>query len=363
MERLTIGEALKLHQISRRDFLKFCTIMAGTLALPASFGPKIARAMQNAPKPAVVWLEFQDCAGNTESLLRARNPTISNLILDVISVDYHETIMAPAGHQAEKSLDDAIQAGGHIVIVEGSIPTADGGIHCTVAGRTARSILQDATATAAAAIAVGNCACFGGIPAANPNPTGAVGVDELVSHIPVINMAACPMNVDNLTAAIVHFLTFNAWPALDAWKRPLFAYGMRIHDRCERRAHFDAGQYVERWGDFGHRQGWCLYKMGCKGPETYQNCPDLEWNAGTSWPIGAGHPCIGCSQPHFWDTLSPFYRRLPQVPGFGVESTADEIGLAVTAGTAVLIGAHAVGSAIRARTSKPESEPEEEKKE
>ena len=168
--------------------------------------------------------------------------------------------------------------------------------------------------------------------------------------MPVVNIAGCPMNVDNLTGTVVHFLTFGALPATDGLGRPLFAFGKRIHDHCERRAHFGAGQFVENWDDAGHRDGWCLYKMGCKGPETYHNCPDVRWNEGVSWPIGAGHGCLGCSEPGFWDTMTPFYRRLPEVPGFGVEASVDKIGLALTGLTAAGIAAHAVASGVRART-------------
>ncbi len=356
----TIGEALEEHKISRRDFLKFCTIMAGTLALPASYAPKIAEALEKAKKPTLVWLEYQDCAGCTESFLRSSRPPVTQIVLDILSVDYHETIMAPAGKQAEKSLEEAIAEGGHIVVVEGSIPTADGGVYCTIGGKSALELVRKAAKKALAVIAVGNCAAFGGIPAANPNPTGAKGVMEVVSGVPVVNLPGCPLNADNLTATIVHFLTFGSLPATDGLRRPLFAYGKRIHDHCERRAHFDAGQFVEAWGDEGHRKGWCLYKMGCKGPETYHNCPDLRWNEGVSWPVGSGHGCLGCSEPHFWDTMSPFYKRLPQVPGFGIEATADKIGLGLIGVTAAGIAAHAVGSALRAKAVKPPKKGEEE---
>jgi len=354
-----IGEALEEHKISRRDFLKFCTIMAGTLALPASYAPKIAEALEKAKKPTLVWLEYQDCAGCTESFLRSSRPSVAQIVLDILSVDYHETIMAPAGKQAEKSFEEAIAEGGHIVVVEGSIPTADGGVYCTIGGKSALELVRKATKKALAVIAVGNCASFGGIPAANPNPTGAKGVMEVVSGVPVVNIPGCPFNADNLTATIVHYLTFGSLPATDGLRRPLFAFGKRIHDHCERRAHFDAGQFVEAWGDEGHRKGWCLYKMGCKGPETYHNCPDLRWNEGVSWPVGSGHGCLGCSEPGFWDTMSPFYKRLPQVPGFGIEATADKIGLGLVGITAAGIAAHAIGSAVRAKVAKPAKEGEE----
>lgn len=258
--------------------------------------------------------------------------------------------MAAAGRQAEEAREATIKAGGHLVIVEGSIPTKDGGLYCCVGGRTATEILSEATRGAAAVIAVGNCAAFGGLAAAAPNPTGAVGVRDLVKGVPVINLPGCPVNAINITATVVHYLTFKSLPELDAWGRPLFAYGKRIHDNCERRAHFDAGQFVEAWGDEGHRKGWCLYKMGCKGPETYSNCPTVRWNEGLNWPVGAGHGCIGCTQPGFWDMMTPFYRRLPTVPGFSVESTADKIGLGLAAAAAVGVAAHAVASSVRCKT-------------
>lgn len=342
---------LQRQGISRRDFLKFCTAMAATLALPVRYVPRIEAALAAVPRPPLVWLEFQDCAGNSEALLRASRPTIAEIVLDTLSVDYHETIMAPAGKSAIKSLDDTIAQfkGKYLVVVEGSIPTKDGGVYCTVGGESALDIATKVCKDAAATIAVGACAFYGGWPAASPNPTGAVGVKDAVPGITLINLPGCPVNVVNLTATVVHYLTFGTLPATDQFGRPLFAYGKRIHDNCERRAHFDAGQYVEEWGDEGHRRGWCLYKMGCKGPETFHNCPTVRYNEGTSWPIGSGHGCIGCSELGFWDTMSPFYRRLPSVPGFGVEVHADQVGAGIVGGVAAVFATHGILSSIRAR--------------
>ncbi len=331
--------------IMRRDFLKFCSTMAATLALPSSFAPKIAEAVSETKKPYLVWLEFQDCAGNTEAFLRATNPTAAEVVLDILSVDYHETIMAAAGHQAEKSLMDVVtnHKGKYIAVVEGSIPTSDGGVYCCVGGRAAIDIAQEVCGNALATIAVGTCATYGGIPAANPNPTGAKSVREALKGVKPINLPGCPVNVENITATIVHYLTFGTLPATDKYGRPYFAYGKRIHDNCERRAHFDAGQYVRQWGDEGHRKGWCLYEMGCKGPETFKNCPVQKYNEGTSWPVQAGHGCRGCAEPHFWDRMTPFYKRLPKVPGFGVESTADKVGAAAAAVTGAALVVHGIG--------------------
>lgn len=306
---MTLAEELAVRGITRREFLKFCTIMAGMLALPVDRAAKIARALETARRPSVVWLEFQDCAGCSESLLRANRPTVAELVLDILSLNYHETIMAPSGHAAEKSLQDTIKEGGYITIVEGSIPTADDGIYCCIAGRTALEILKEVAANTAAIITVGACAFYGGWPATTPNPTGAKGVKDIISGVPIVNLPGCPVNVDNLTATVVHYLTFQELPALDDLGRPLFAYGRRIHDNCERRGHFDAGEFVEAWGDEGHRRGWCLYKMGCKGPVAFQNCPAIRWNEGTSWPVGAGHGCIACASLNFWEM--PAYEPVP----------------------------------------------------
>ncbi len=338
-------QELETRGLSRREFVGFCSVMASVLALPRTVGARIAAEIQKAEKPVVVWLEFQDCAGNSESFLRAGRPTAAEIVLDVLSVDYHETIMAAAGHQAEELLANTVKSrpGKYLAVVEGSIPTGANGAYCTIGGRSALQIVREVCGSAAATIAIGTCATFGGLPAAAPNPTGALGVADAVPGIKnLINLPACPANVENLTALIVYFLTFKHWPALDNYRRPLFAYGKSIHDNCERRAHFDAGQYVELWGDEAHRTGYCLYKMGCKGPVTFQNCPNVRWNGGTNWPIGCGHPCIGCAEPDFWDKMTPFYRHLSGIPGFGVQSNIDRIGLWATVGVGAAFAAHGV---------------------
>jgi hydrogenase small subunit len=301
MKRSNLEQSLSQRGLSRREFLQFCTVMAGTLALESALGPRIAHALESPARTPVIWLEFQDCAGCSESFLRASRPTAAEIVLDVLSVDYHETIMAASGHLAEEAKAQTIDAGGYLLVVEGSIPTAENGIYCTIGGRTAVDILEEAAADAVAVVAVGNCATFGGVPKALPNPTGAAGVMELVTDKPVLNLPGCPLNVVNLTATVVHFLTFGELPKMDALHRPLFAHGARIHDNCERRGHFDAGEFVQKWGDEGHRLGWCLYQMGCKGPVAYHNCPTVRYNDGTNWPVGSGHGCIGCSEPDFWE--------------------------------------------------------------
>jgi hydrogenase small subunit len=349
-----VWAALERRNISRRDFLRFCSVMTGALALPSRYTTQIVKALEQTKRPALVWLEFQDCAGNSESALRAGHPSFADIVLDLLSWNYHEIVMAPSGKAAEKSLHDTIasERGNYIAVIEGSIPLAENGVYCTIGGRSAIDIAQEVCTNAYATIAVGTCASFGGIPAAAGGVTGAVGVSQAIPGLRLINLSACPMNGANLAATLVHYLTFKELPATDNLGRPLFAHGDRIHDDCPRRAHYDAGQFVQEWGDEGHRQGWCLYKMGCKGPATDYNCPRIQWNDGTNWPIGVGHGCVGCAQPGFWDTMTPFYQALPNVGGFGVEATAEEIGLGVIGAVAALTTVHAVGSVIRNQRAK-----------
>jgi len=340
-----LAEALLSRGISRRRFLGFASAMTSLLALPSAMTPQIVRALETTKKPVVAWLEFQDCAGNTESMLRTSHPPIADIVLDALSLEYHETIMAGAGHQAEAALKNIHDQGDYILIVEGSIPTAENGIYCTIGGRTAVDILREMAANAAAVIAVGACAWDGGFP--RLGPTGAVGVGDIIGDKPLVNLGGCPHNSANTAAVIVHYLTFGTLPALDQYGRPMFAYGHLIHDQCERRAHFDAGRYVEAWGDEGHRNGWCLYKMGCKGPAATYNCPIVRWNDGTNWPIGAGHGCVACASPRFWEAMSPFYDRLPNVKMFGVDVDAQTIGLAAIGFVSVATAVHAGGVVAR----------------
>ena len=286
---------------TRRDFIKTCVTASAMLGLPFSMVDMVAAAAQASDnRPSVIWLHFQECTGCSESLLRSSHPMVSNLILDLISLDYHETLMAGSGFQAEKALHDAMHAnkGSYILVVEGAIPTGDNGIYCKIAGVTARDSLVSVAKDALAVIAIGTCAGYGGIQSVGPNPTGAVGVRDIIKDKTIINISGCPPNAYNFLSTVLFYLTFKKLPDLDQLGRPKFAYGRKIHENCERRAHFDAGRFVKAFGDEGHRLGYCLYKLGCKGPATYANCSVLRFNDVGVWPVSVGHPCIGCTEPN-----------------------------------------------------------------
>jgi hydrogenase small subunit len=261
----------------------------------------------------------------------------------MISLDYHHTLQAAAGFGAEKSREDAMKAfdGKYLLLVDGSIPTKDNGIYSTIAGRTNLDMLQEAAKGAAAIVAVGTCAAFGGLPMAHPNPTGAVPVSTLVKDKPIINISGCPPIPAVITGVLAHYLTFGELPALDELGRPKSFYGETIHDRCYRRPFYEQGKFAKTFDDEGARNGWCLYELGCKGPTTHNACATTKWNGGTSFPIESGHGCIGCSEPNFWDAGS-FYTPL----------AASTVNLTTAAEAAVLVGAGAavaLSAADRAR--------------
>lgn len=353
----TLAENLASAGVSRRDFVKYC---AGLAAIFAVGTPEMAHAApaQKAAeeladklgaitKPNVVWLQLQECTGCMESTLRSGGTTVEELVLNLLSVNYNELVMAAAGEAAEKALEET-NAREHILVVNGSIPTKDGGIYCTIGGKSAEQVLQESAKNATMILAVGACAVYGSVQAAKPNPTGAVGVDEIIKDKQVINVSGCPPIGEVITASLTYILTHGKAPEVDSEGRPLFAYGQRIHDSCPRRPHFDAGQFVRTFDDAGAREGWCLYDVGCKGPSTFSPCPIVQWNLKSGWPIGAGHPCIGCTERDFYDRFTPFYDKLPNIPGFGVEATAEKVGLGLTGAVAAGVAVHAGITAARA---------------
>lgn len=378
-EEADILTRLEQKKVTRRDFVKFCSGLAATMGLPLGMAPKIAQALTSPKRPPVIWLSFQQCTGCVETLLRSTHPTLENLILDIISLDYCETLNAAAGNQAEEAKMASIKAnyGKYVLVIDGSVPFKDNGIYCKIAGKTAIEHLKEVSAGAAAVIAMGSCSSWGGVPSSPPNPTDAQGLPEAFKRLgidkPLITIPGCPPNPYNFLSTVVHYLTFKKLPELDAKLRPKFAYGRIIHENCERRPHFDAGRFALEFGDEGHRKGYCLYKLGCKGPETFANCPAIlfgDTGAGT-WPVGVGHPCFGCTEQgigfnkplHTQATIKfvtppAGYPRIDENRGSGLGAAAAGI-LGLVAGAAIGAGA---AMANNLGASEESSEPASKKK-
>jgi hydrogenase small subunit len=296
---------LKSNGISRRQFLKYCAGLTAALGLSElEFTTGIAQALvTTTQKPPVIWLEGQDCAGCSISFTGALNPPAASIILDKISLRYHEAVMAASGHVSESVYHDTVKQGGYVLVVEGSIPSADDRF-CMVGGRPFRKIVEEAAEKAAAVIAVGACATYGGIPAAGP--TKGIGVSKALPGKTVINLSTCPVHKDHLVGTILYFLVTGRVPPLDEIGRPKAYFAKSIHDNCRRRAYFDEGMFLQDWND-PQQKDWCLYLKGCKGPDTYSDCPIRRWNDGTNFCIDCGAGCQGCSEPYFYAGVTPLY--------------------------------------------------------
>ena len=288
----TLVERLEQRGVSRRAFLNFCGVMAATLALPASYRTQIAEALASVRRPVLIWRQFQDCAGNSESILRSPHPDVAEIVLETFSWNYHELIMAGAGEQAEAMSTQAVRdlKGKYIAVIEGAIPSgADGATARSGAARRSTSHgrwLATPLRRSPSAHAPGTVGW-----SSTGRPAGE-GVQDVVPGATVVNLGGCPHNPANTVAVLVHYLTFNEMPALDQYNRPLFAYGDLIHDQCERRAYYDAGLFVEAWGDEGHRKGYCLYKMGARVHRrhtTARTCAGTTARAGRSRPAAQLH--------------------------------------------------------------------------
>jgi hydrogenase small subunit len=344
----TYYEEVERKGYSRRDFMQFVTMMAAFMGLEKSAVGQIAKALQTTPRVPVVWLHFQECTCCSESFIRSSHPIVADILLDKISLDYTETLMAASGFQAEAAMKSTMEKykGEYILCVEGSVPTGADGVYCMIGGRTSMDILKEASANAKAVIAWGSCASNGCVQSARPNPTNATPIHKLISGKPLIKVPGCPPIGEVMAGVIVHLVTFGTIPELDRVGRPKAFYSKRVHDSCYRRPYYDAGLFVESFDDDHARKGYCLYKVGCKGPSTYNACGVTKWNNGVSFPIQSGHGCFGCSEENFWDN-GRIYERAAAFPGFGIEADADTVGKVALGVTGVAIAAHAVMTNLR----------------
>ncbi len=335
---------------SRRDFMKFVTYITAYMGLETSMLGQVAKALETTTRVPVIWEHFQECTCCSESFIRSDHPIVADIILDKISLDYTLTLMAASGHQAEAAKKATMEKynGEYILCVEGSVPLGDDGNYCCIAGRSAKDVLEESAAGAKAIIAWGSCASNGCVQAAYPNPTDATPIHKIIKNKPIIRVPGCPPIGEVMAGVILHIITFGKFPELDGLGRPKAFYSKRVHDTCYRRPYYDAGLFVESFDDENAKKGYCLYKVGCKGPMTYNACGTIKWNNGISYPIQSGHGCFGCSEENFWDN-GPIYERMTGLHGFGIESSADTIGKVAAGVLAGAIGVHAVSAAITKR--------------
>ncbi|MCX5866286.1 MAG: hydrogenase small subunit [Proteobacteria bacterium] len=301
-----LEKALEIRGISRRDFLKYVGMLGVMTGLSESAILKsLAQAAEKggSGKLPVVWLNGQDCTGCTISLAGSLNPPVASLILDKLSIRYHETIMAASGEVAEEAYKEALKKGGYLLVVEGSIPEADDRF-CMIGGRPFKEIVKEAAAKASMIVAVGACASFGGIPASTPSR--GMGVKKLLPEKTVVNLSTCPVHPDHLVGTILQVLVTGKAPELDENGRPKIYFGPSVHDNCRRRSYFDASMFLKDWNDPAQKD-YCLFEKGCKGPNVNSDCPIRRWNDGLNFCIDCGAGCQGCSDPTFYSKMTPLY--------------------------------------------------------
>ena len=298
-------------RISRRQFLRYTAVAAGTLGLSASGLIKLETALAAEGGPRVIWLQGQGCSGCSVSLLNTiYHTTVDDLLINTIDLEFHPTVMAAAGDLAVSAALSSQLERGYILVVEGSIPTGDNGNYCYVwHGMTALRAVQIFSRRAAHILAVGTCAAYAGIPGGNPNPTEAKGVKEIVDASKLIELPGCPTHPDWIVGTIAHILAHGTAPELSRGRRPVMYYGNEeLHESCPRYQDYENDVYARELGQPG-----CLKKLGCQGKETYADCPLRKWNSpaqgeyGVNWCVDAGSPCHACTEPSFLSGMSPFY--------------------------------------------------------
>jgi hydrogenase small subunit len=315
---------MNAHGFTRREFLQWAAATTAAAEVAQAFLPKLAAAMQTAVQDyPLIWMQASACSGCSVSVINTIHPSIKNVILDQIlpghqlSLKYHSTLMAATG---ELSTDAAAETarrhkGRYIYIVEGAIPTEDDGIYGTLGEENGRPVpmlewVRRLAPDAMAIITVGTCAAYGGVAAAQPNPSGCRGVGEVLKasgiSTPVVNVPGCPCHPDWFIGTVARVLLYGLPKPheVDEHGRLKIYFGKTVHNRCINRDFLDEGVFVTHFGEAG-----CLLEIGCKGPFAYGDCPLRQWNSGVNWCINANAPCMACTEPGFPDAHTPLYQR------------------------------------------------------
>jgi len=326
--RSDFDSLLASRGVTRRSFLKFCGALAVAAGMSELAAPKVAMAVESAIGKAegglfpVLWIEGASCTGCTESFAQIETPDVGKIVLELVSLNYSDVLSAGAGWSVERAKEETIENGNYIVVYEGAITQGFGSNTLRVAMETGEEILVHAASNAAAIVALGSCAVNGGWMAAYPNPANATGVSGILKKHgidkPVVNIPGCPANPEWLMSVLVQVLMMNGLDSLDlnAEGKPEGIFGQTVHDNCERRGHFENGEFVYEFGSKEEALGYCLYPLGCKGPQTKSNCGVTMWNNRRSWCIQAGSPCLGCCEANpndpgdnWVEVNTPFYER------------------------------------------------------
>jgi hydrogenase small subunit len=252
---------------------------------------------QTAYRLPVIWISALDCTGCKESFTRSLEPTALDTILNFISLEYSELLSAAGGVQVEKHKESIFEKykGKYVLAIEGSIPGSDD--YLMIGGKSVREEIIVAAQHAKAVIAFGTCSAWGGIPAAGMNPTEAVDIRAILPEdIPVALVPGCPPIPEVIIGTMLYVHFHGELPELDKKMRPKIFYQTTVHMTCHRKPFFDKKLFAQVFDDEGAKKGYCLFKLGCKGPKAFNACESLGWDR----CIAAGYTCIACSEKGVW---------------------------------------------------------------
>ena len=357
--------------VTRRSFMKLCAGIAAAAGLSQLAVPRVAQALEESVIGAtsgnlypVIWIEGASCTGCTESFAQVETPDVASVVLDMISLNYSETLSAAAGHSVEEAKAQTIAAGNYILIYEGAVLEAFDGNALRVAGETGITALVEAAESANAVVAVGSCAVNGGWMAAAPNPAQALGVQQYLKKVgvatPVVNVPGCPVNPEWVMSVLVDVVVMKDMDLLvnrlNEFNMPGDLFNQTIHDNCERRGHFENGEFVYEFGSKEEEMGYCLYPVGCKGPQTRALCGVTLWNNRRSWCVQSGAPCIGCCEANpnnpgdnWAEVNTPFYKRMRDLRIGPLSLQPTTIAVTITGIVAAALVVHGFGMKLSGR--------------
>ena len=290
----------------------------------------------------VIWLAGMSCDGCSISVTGATNPSVEDLLAGRIAglprvVLHHPVLSVSAGAEFVRPLRDAVNGelgAPYVIVLEGSVPDdqslpEDQGYYSAMGAggfdpesesdqpNRMTDWLRLLAPGAAAAVAIGTCATWGGVPAAAGNVTGSMSLMDYLGKdyvsalgVPVVNVPGCAPQGDNFTetvAAVLMFLQgFGPLPEFDELGRPSWLFGETVHRKCTRAGYYEEGVFAEQAGD-----PECLVEIGCWGPVVQCNITERGAINHMGGCMVAGGACIGCTMPGFPDKMSPFYKAPP----------------------------------------------------
>lgn len=289
-----------MSQITRREALNkiYQAIIGAGASGFLSFEDVLAAQNNKINQPTIIWLHGTSCSGCSCSFLNIEDVPVIELITEFMDLVYHPDLSLATGNDALKIINELINSNRqYIFVFEGAIPVKLPHT-CLMGGVPMMEWVNRLASKAALCIAAGTCAAFGGVAKMKGTITGNMSLGEYMDYksidIPLVNLPNCPLKPEHITYILLYYIKKKALPELDQFNRPIHQFLKTVHDRCVYYRDFQEDNFAEFIGDAG-----CLFRLGCQGPVTHNDCMKIGHNNNTNICIRAGHPCIGCADSEF----------------------------------------------------------------